>query len=409
MERIRRHITRVQMAASPSAWQSEAQLRYHQNTLRGGCFCFFIVCLIMSVVNVRDRDLVMFTTTLALAVAFLGLCLAASKKRKVGLVSWLCVSLLTLIFTWYLLTGGKDGFSALWVLFVPIMVCLVIGYLQALVSGTYFLILIIVLFYTPLSVNVSSIYTQTFMERFPVAYLCSAIFSWYLGYTLLNYEREASLFEQRLIKSVADERNRVESMVVQTMTIISDVIDARDEYTAQHSSRVASCAVRIAEKLGWSEAELQNLHQIALLHDIGKIGISDQILLKKGSLTQKEYGTIKRHTEIGAWILRDVQSLAHAADSALMHHERYDGSGYPLGLSANQIPIEARIISVADCVDAMNSSRVYRSRRDQEYIVGELRRGRGRQFDPQIADVMIGLIQDGLLDDVYKQQAIDPK
>jgi HD-GYP domain-containing protein (c-di-GMP phosphodiesterase class II) len=162
-------------------------------------------------------------------------------------------------------------------------------------------------------------------------------------------------------------------------------LEARDRYTEGHSLRVADMSVAIASAFGIRGAELEDIHVAAHLHDIGKIGIPDRLLYKPGKLLLKEYEEIKRHPAIGFTILSKSKSLMSIAKIVLFHHERWDGGGYPRGLCGNAIPIGARIIAVADTIDAMTSSRPYRKEMSPEYTMEEVRRNAGLQFDPVIA------------------------
>ena len=144
-----------------------------------------------------------------------------------------------------------------------------------------------------------------------------------------------------------------------------------------------------------SEEEAQKVYYIGLMHDCGKIGIPDSILNKPGKLSDEEYEIIKTHTTEGGKILKDFTSIEHIKDGALYHHERFDGKGYPEGLEGEQIPLVARIICVADSFDAMNSDRCYRKRLTREEIEREITQNRGTQFDPEIADCLLQLLQDG--------------
>ena len=184
----------------------------------------------------------------------------------------------------------------------------------------------------------------------------------------------------------------------ETILAIAKTVDAKDENTSLHSQRVSDYSVLIAKELGFSEAELENLRKAALLHDIGKIGIPDKVLNKAGKLDEQEYTTMKSHVTRGADILKDFTLVEHAIEGTLYHHERYDGKGYPQGLSGEKIPLYGRIIGVADAFDAMTANRVYRKRLDFDIVVGELKKGRGRQFDPKLIDILFGLLRDGKLD-----------
>lgn len=151
----------------------------------------------------------------------------------------------------------------------------------------------------------------------------------------------------------------------------------------------------IADKLGFSEDVCTRIYYIALMHDCGKIYIADNILSKPGKLTDEEYEIMKNHTVYGSEILRDFTSISGIGVGALSHHERYDGKGYPNGLAGDEIPIIARIICVSDSFDAMNSRRCYRDNLPEEVILNELRNNKGKQFDPEIIDCLLSLIESG--------------
>jgi energy-coupling factor transport system substrate-specific component len=184
----------------------------------------------------------------------------------------------------------------------------------------------------------------------------------------------------------------------QTIQAIAMTVDAKDENTSQHSFRVAAYSYRIAERAGWSKDRCENLRQIALLHDIGKIGIPDSVLNKPAKLTDEEYKIMKSHVTIGAQILKDFTLIENATDGALYHHERYDGKGYVYGLKGDEIPENARVIGIADAFDAMTSKRVYRKPMDKEYVLNELRNGSGTQFDPYYLKILLELIEDGTIE-----------
>ena len=160
----------------------------------------------------------------------------------------------------------------------------------------------------------------------------------------------------------------------------------------------------IAKELGYSDEECENLRKAALLHDIGKIGIPDRILNKPERLTDEEYAIMKSHVEKGAEILKSFTLVNHVEEGALYHHERYDGKGYMHGLKGEEIPLNARIIGIADTFDAMTANRVYRKKLDKDYVLGEIRRGSGTQFDPKLVDIMLRLIDSGRIDidNLYK-------
>ena len=183
----------------------------------------------------------------------------------------------------------------------------------------------------------------------------------------------------------------------ETILTIAHTIDARDPNTSRHSERVAEYAVKIAEKMDFSPEECENLRKAALVHDIGKVGIPDAILNKTVRLTDDEYDIMKTHVTKGAEILKNFTGIDHVVDAALYHHERYDGHGYASGLKGEEIPLYGRIIGVADAFDNM-MTRVRRGQIDVEYVLEELVRNPGTQFDPEIADIMIALVINGDVD-----------
>ena len=187
------------------------------------------------------------------------------------------------------------------------------------------------------------------------------------------------------------------NITVESIQAIARTIDAKDEYTNGHSIRVGAYSKVIAENLGMSSDEVDNIYYIALLHDIGKIAIPDSILNKPGRLTDEEFAVMKSHTTRGAAILKGISTIPQIIEGAKSHHEKYDGSGYPEGIKGEDIPFVARIICCADCFDAMASKRVYKAPFSLDVITNEFERCAGTQFDPQISKVVIDLITAGKL------------
>jgi len=196
------------------------------------------------------------------------------------------------------------------------------------------------------------------------------------------------------VKMLDEKTNEIQKMTFQAITVIANTIDAKDEYTKGHSQRVSEYSYALAKELGLEEKEAQDIRNIALLHDIGKIGVPDSVLNKPGKLTDAEYEIMKQHPIVGAAILKDIEMIPGLDIGAKYHHERYDGKGYPSGLRGEEIPFIARIICVADAYDAMSSNRVYRKRFSEEKILEELERSKGTQFDPKIADAFIHLLKE---------------
>lgn len=161
-------------------------------------------------------------------------------------------------------------------------------------------------------------------------------------------------------------------------------IDAKDSYTCSHSEHVADFSTRIAQAVGFSEIMRNNLRQAALVHDIGKIGIDEQILRKNGPLSDMELREIRKHPEIGARIVNSVPFIEETAQVILHHHERFDGNGFPQGLKGENIPLTVRIVTIADAVDSMLRDRPYRKALPNDRLMKELIDGAGKQFDPEL-------------------------
>lgn len=185
---------------------------------------------------------------------------------------------------------------------------------------------------------------------------------------------------------------KVEEMNIQVVTALAAAIDAKDQYTNGHSSRVAEYARMIAARSGFSKSEQDEIYLMGLLHDVGKIGIPDEVINKPSKLTEEEYELIKKHPVIGNSILSSIKERPKLATGARWHHERYDGRGYPDGIAGEQIPTEARIIAVADAYDAMTSRRSYRDVMPQDEVRSEIEKGIATQFDPQFAKVMLQMM-----------------
>ncbi len=183
------------------------------------------------------------------------------------------------------------------------------------------------------------------------------------------------------------------SLTEQSMRTVANTIDAKDEYTSGHSYRVAVISRMLAQKAGLSRTEQENIYYMGLLHDIGKIGISDSTLNKKGRLNDEEWEQIKKHPSIGGDILKDITTIPDIECGARYHHERWDGKGYGTGIKGEEIPLVARIICVADAYDAMSTARCYRDRFEDSRIVEELKNCAGTQFDPSLVPYMIELIE----------------
>ena len=201
-------------------------------------------------------------------------------------------------------------------------------------------------------------------------------------------------YEEKLEKEVDRQTRRSKRLTREMMFTLSRTVDTKDHYTDGHSRRVAAICAEIGRRMGKSDREQVELYEIGLLHDIGKIGIHEDIIHKSTRLTDDEFAAVKAHTIKGYEILREITDMPELSQGARWHHERFNGTGYPDGLKEYEIPERARIACIADCYDAMTSTRTYSVPKKQSDVRAEIERCRGTWFDPQIADVMLTMIDE---------------
>ncbi len=194
------------------------------------------------------------------------------------------------------------------------------------------------------------------------------------------------------------------AMFMGTLHALTASIDAKDRYTFGHSERVALLSRQLAEAAGLDAHTTERVYLSGLVHDVGKIGVPEHVLCKPGQLTPDEFSLIKQHPEIGARILQDIRQMQDLIPGVLYHHERWDGQGYPHGLSGNDIPLFGRLICLADSFDAMSSTRTYRSSLTHKRVLEEVRRCGGSQFDPQLTQVFLQLDLQPFVDMIQKHQ-----
>lgn len=199
---------------------------------------------------------------------------------------------------------------------------------------------------------------------------------------------------EKKTQEVRAQNEKLERILMQIVKTLSGTIEAKDTYTNGHSTRVADYSKEIARRAGYSKEVQNDIYMIGLLHDVGKIGIPDAIVSKPSKLTDEEYAIIKEHPLLGAGILKNITEFPKLITGARWHHERYDGKGYPDGISGEEIPLEARIIAVADAYDAMSSKRSYRDALAQSKVRDEVEKGKGTQFDPEFAEIMLSMIDE---------------
>ena len=389
--------------------------RYERNlrNIAATSIIVMAVGLVMGLINAFQGQTMMAVTCFMILLCG-AMChiFAARFRRRRGAVVTAAVFVVAILT--YDVLFAHNGFAFIWTLLVPLSVCYVFSVKAGALITVYFQLLFIVLFYTPLRRFVAAQYTPIVMNRFPVLFFFHGLLVLYVMYqyhksVLFELEHTDKLNEEVARQTaVAEERSRrIEQMSYQTIQTLAHAIDAKDPYTKGHSTRVSQYSVALAKALGWDDERVNELRFAALLHDIGKIGVPDSILNNPKRLTEVEYDIIKSHTTMGGDILRDRIMIASAEDIARSHHERYDGTGYPRGLAGEEISQGARIVAIADAFDAMSTNRVYRRACESDHILSELKEGRGKQFDPDFADVFIGLWQRGQLDEITRNDAPD--
>ena len=211
---------------------------------------------------------------------------------------------------------------------------------------------------------------------------------------LIRLQTNLAYEVEKKTQEVTAQHEKLEKISRQIATTLSGAIDAKDTYTNGHSTRVAEYSREISRRAGFSEEVQDEIYMMGLLHDVGKIGIPDAIINKPAKLTDEEYSIIQKHPVTGAKILKNITEFPKLSTGARWHHERYDGKGYPDGIAGEEIPMEARIIAVADAYDAMSSRRSYRDVLPQAKVREEVEKGKGTQFDPVFAEIMLSMIDE---------------
>ncbi|MBO6015623.1 MAG: HD-GYP domain-containing protein, partial [Lachnospiraceae bacterium] len=207
------------------------------------------------------------------------------------------------------------------------------------------------------------------------------------------------LYIRKKTAALLAKQKEQQTLINQVIRAFAKCIDMKDRYTNGHSFRVAKYTKMLAQKLGYSENEIENMYNIALLHDIGKISIPDKILNKTEGLDDEEYMIMKRHSANGFEVLKNIKIAPDLSIGAGYHHERLDGKGYPFGLTGEQIPMVAQVIAVADTFDAMYSTRPYRKKMELGVVIDRIQQAAGTQLNPQVVEKLMELADEGLLVD----------
>ena len=343
-------------------------------------------------------------STLAGAVFFTLYVLFAFKKKCIRSAKIVLSIILVFIFlpAMFFTNGGVEGGAPIWLLLGTL-------YIAMILEGRFKIVMFICEAVVMIACWITGYYFPQFITKYSLwgnyfdtivaLFIVSAILCVMVAFQLRLYHIE-------------EEHKNTERLFTQTATALVNAIDAKDKYTHGHSARVAEYSKKIAKLAGKSDEECEQIYYVALLHDVGKIGVPEQIINKVGRLDEDEYNIIKQHAEMGAQILQGITAYPYLSIGAHFHHERYDGRGYPDSLKGEDIPEIARIISVADSYDAMTSSRSYRDPIPQQKVREEFVECSGTQFDPKFANIMIHLIDEDVKysmkeKDVINQPTID--
>ncbi len=240
--------------------------------------------------------------------------------------------------------------------------------------------------------TVASVFQFIFYGISLITVTMAVVVAVFFIYVLCSLGEDMERARKHEIEFYKEAQERESTLFEETAEALTNAIDAKDKYTCGHSVRVASLSRLIAKEAGVCDDECEQIYFAALLHDVGKIGVPDEVINKQGKLTKEEYAMIMEHPVAGYQILSSIRQSPYLSIGAHYHHERYDGTGYPDGLKGEEIPVIARIIAVADAYDAMTSTRSYREALSKENVRSEIENGMGRQFDPKFAAVLLSLM-----------------
>ena len=337
------------------------------------------------------------TVAFFVTAGFAVFCLFLSLKMKdiiYGALLFCILANFVLFPVMFFTSGGYHGGMPLWLLLSLVMSWMIVR--KRIIYVVYGIALFFhcgCIYYSSLHPELITLFESE--EAVALDVIQSLIFVSLILGIIIRYQGNAYESKKRELDKANATLSQVnERIILQSMYALAKTIDAKDTYTNGHSMRVAKKSGMNAQKMGLAENEIEDTSNMAMLHDIGKIGIPDSIINKASKLTDAEYDIIKKHPEIGYQILSEMPELKDIAIGARWHHERYDGKGYPDGLKGDDIPLKARIICVADSYDAMSSNRSYRKFLPQDVVRSELEKGCGTQFDPVIAGIMLDIMKE---------------
>ena len=381
-----------------AVYQYEKRSRVDIGTLQNVMLIFVVVMLLIDIQNLKLGEYVIASITFVVAVVSIFAILALDHSDKIYRICMAAVIAFLILAVPISLYGSNKGFSMMWYFLVPIISIILLGMPFGIQVSVGFGLYVTAMFYTPLKELLIYDYPKYYLFYYPLFYWSFFVIVVVIDIFYKRYQMNQEENEKELEKDVAIALEDRKKLMIDAVTAISQMLDAKDGYTQQHSKRVAEYSLMIAKSMNkFSDKDYKIIYRSALLHDIGKIAVPDMILNKPGRLTDEEYNIMRKHTVWGGEILKDLEFLPDADKGAIYHHERIDGKGYPYGIKADELPELVRIISAADSLDAMSSNRCYRKQCDKQYIIDEFKKGAGRQFDNEVAHIVISLIEKGEL------------
>lgn len=361
-------------------------------------FAEIIIVAFMLFVTVSDfvqgnADYEIFSIVLLISYFTAFLFTFFQKGQGFSNIFFCCTVALNFLYSFYI--RGNTGIGSIWLLLLPVLTMYVVGLSYGFYSTLFAVAGLVTMFLIPITRNnLLKLYDSTFLIRYSILFIIDSILSTISMMNFHSLRKKENESHERLVAAVNDEHNKVASISMQTILAISNAVEAKNIYVGKHSVRVAHFSCLIAEKLNWSKSEIKRLHTVAMLHDIGKIGINSSLLNKESRLTDEEFNEMKKHTIIGGQILKDLTIVPKANLVANYHHEHFDGKGYPEALYGNQIPVEARIVCIADSFDSMKYQRRYKKTLDVNSIRNELIKGKGTHFDPGLTDIFLQICEE---------------
>ena len=378
--------------------KTEIETRYLSNVLLWFCLMVFLINLFN---NGMKKNPGIYIFCLVVCVIGVWDAFHIRNAKNVELPVKVVTILLLVSSVYCIYFGGNDGFQNLWFFIAPSILLLLVGLPFGVPCCVGYGVVITVLFWSPLCEKMAYSYAWDYRFYYPVFYWSFFLLMLVTDLLFKKYRIEQEREQEAMEAEVRATVEEAQKLMINSVAAIGRMIDEKDKYTREHSQRVADYSRLIAANLksyAPTEKELDQIYRGALLHDIGKIAIPDAILKKTYRLNDEEYAIMKTHPVWGRKILAGLSFLPQADYGASYHHERYDGKGYPEGIRLDDLPYIVRIISAADALDAMNSNRCYRKQCGRDYIISEFEKGSGTQFDPEVAETVIYLIEEGKIE-----------